>query len=59
MWNVERKSPKPSEKFKELLSNATRIYTQAKNDKQPLYCIHAPEVERIAKCRAIRSMNLA
>jgi hypothetical protein len=43
LWNVERKAPEPSEKFKELLSNATRIYTQGKNDKQPPYCIHAPE----------------
>jgi len=42
-WKVERKSPKHSEKFKELLFNATRIYTQGKNDKQPPYCIHASE----------------
>jgi hypothetical protein len=41
--NVERKSPKPSENFKELLPNATHLYTQGKNDKQPPYCIHAPE----------------
>jgi len=42
LWNVERKLPKPSEKIKELLSNATRIYTQSKNNKQLPYCIHAP-----------------
>ncbi|HEY9502437.1 MAG TPA: IS5 family transposase [Pyrinomonadaceae bacterium] len=50
--DVGRKLSKPSEKFKELLSNATRIYTQEKNDKQKLYSIHAPEVECIAKGKA-------
>jgi IS5 family transposase len=50
--DVERKLSKPSEKFKELLSNATRIYTQEKNDKQKLYSIHAPEVECLAKGKA-------
>ena len=34
LWNVERKSPKLSEKFKELL---------CKNYNQPPYCVHAPE----------------
>ena len=50
--DVERKLPKPSEKFKDLLVNATRIHTQEKNDKQKLYSIHAPEVECIAKGKA-------
>jgi hypothetical protein len=43
--DVERKLSKPSGKFKERLSNATRIYIQEKNEKQRLYCIYAPEVE--------------
>src|SRR5262249_37676492 len=30
LWNVERELPKPSERFKELLSNATRICTQGR-----------------------------
>ena len=50
--DVERKLSKPSKKFKELLSNATHIYTQEKNDKQKLYSIHAPEVECLAKGKA-------
>ena len=50
--DVERKLPKPSEKFKDLLANATRIHTQEKNDKQKLYSVHAPEVECIAKGKA-------
>ena len=32
--NVERKEPKPSERFNEPLSNAIHSYTQGKNDKQ-------------------------
>jgi hypothetical protein len=43
LWDVERKSPKHSEKFKERISNATRIYTQGRNEEQPPYCIHTPE----------------
>ncbi len=50
--DVERKLPKPSEKFKELLGNAKRIQTQKKDDKQKLYSVHAPEVECIAKGKA-------
>jgi IS5 family transposase len=47
--DVERKLPKPSPKFKQLLANAKRIHTQKKDDKQKLYSLHAPEVECIAK----------
>ncbi len=35
--DIECNQPRPSEKFKELLSTVTRIYTQEKNDKQKLY----------------------
>ena len=49
---VARKLPKPSEKFKELLANATRIHTQEKHDQQKVYSVHAPEVECIAKGKA-------
>src|SRR5262249_18560210 len=45
LWNVERKAPKPSERFKELLFNATRICARGKNDKNPIFCIHAAEAE--------------
>jgi len=41
----ERKLPRSFEKFKELFSNATRIYIQKKNDEQKIYSIHAPEFE--------------
>lgn len=49
---VERKLPKPSDKFKQLLTNAKRIHTQQREDKNKLYSVHAPEVESIAKGKA-------
>ena len=48
----ERKLPGSSEKFKELFSNATRIYIQKKNDEQKIYSIHAPGAECIAGSKA-------
>jgi transposase, IS5 family len=50
--DVERKHPKPSPKFKELLANAQRIHRQEKNNSPKLYSIHAPEVECITKGKA-------
>lgn len=50
--DVERKLPEPSKKFKELLTNAKRIHTQKRGDKNKLYSLHAPEVECIAKGKA-------
>ncbi|MFN7943832.1 MAG: IS5 family transposase [Blastocatellia bacterium] len=50
--DVERKHPKPSPRFKELLTTAARIHRQEKNDSPKLYSVHAPEVECIAKGKA-------
>ncbi len=47
--DVERKLPEPSENLKQLLTNAKRIHTQKRDDKNKLYSVHAPEVECIAK----------
>lgn len=47
--DVARKLPKPSPKFNQLLTNAHRIHTQKREDKNKLYSLHAPEVECIAK----------
>lgn len=38
------------------LARATRIQTQQRNDKNRLYALHAPEVERIAKGKAPMSL---
>lgn len=50
--DVKRKHSDPSPKFKELLTTATRIHRQEKNDSPKLYSVHAPEVECIAKGKA-------
>lgn len=50
--DVERKLSEPSDKFKQLLTNAKRIHAQKRDDKNKLYSVHAPEVECIAKGKA-------
>lgn len=50
--DVERKLSEPSDKFKQLLTNAKRIHAQKREDKNKLYSVHAPEVECIAKGKA-------
>jgi len=50
--DIERKLAKPIKAMKELLTAASRIYQQQKQDHQKLYSLHAPEVECIAKGKA-------
>jgi IS5 family transposase len=52
--DVQRKAPsapalRPSQRLQQVLNIAQRIFIQQKHDSPKLYCVHAPEVECIAK----------
>lgn len=50
--DIERKCPQPDQELDILLSTASRIHQQQRNDKNKLYSVHAPEVECISKGKA-------
>lgn len=50
--DISRKQPHPDERMYDLLSMASRLLAQKKEDSNKLYSLHAPEVECIAKGKA-------
>jgi IS5 family transposase len=50
--DIKRKCQVPDENLSKLLTLAEKIFSQAKNDNNKVYSVHAPEVECIAKGKA-------
>ncbi len=50
--DIKRKCQLPDENLSKLLTLAEKIFSQARNDSNKVYSVHAPEVECIAKGKA-------